>query len=61
VSNANKAFSCPAIGLILTVVSLRGDEQHDNRLLDFTVVAVDGEISLQELSGIPVLGNYPDQ
>ena len=40
-SSANKAIRCAAVGLILTFVSLRGDEQKDNRLLDFTVVAVD--------------------
>jgi len=41
VSSANKAFNCAAIGLILFLVTLRGDEPSENRLLDFTVVAVD--------------------
>lgn len=40
-SRVGKAFTCTAIGLILTFASLRGDEQNDSRLLDFTVVAVD--------------------
>jgi len=41
VSSANKAYSCAAVGLMLSLVALRGDEPNDNRLLDFNVVAID--------------------
>jgi VWFA-related protein len=41
VNSVHKALGFAAIALMAALVSVRGDEQSENRLLDFTVVAVD--------------------